>query len=580
MSILKKIGNAVVNFLKKDLERDKQFYRKHPVRFILVYGSIFAALAVVTALNISLRWDDTIRAFNESEHAPDVTSIVLTQEEKLEEFDYICTVLNENMPSLSLFKERYGIDFNENYEKYRTAIENTKDNYEYYCTLNAIFNDIPSCHTWLYYPQYSNYGRSANQFSFMGSFNLKNYTDYWKHYLHDTAVSTTSDNYFLARYYTGNSAYFIDDAYGTPAFSDGKYTSAKIVSVDDIPADEFIAYSLSNYDLFYDTLNSKAYRDTFIFSPDISYGKKRAVKLELNDGTTEIIEAYCDPAVAVTSALGSYTREEIDNDDDGPEYFYHVDKENNITYVDIHSLYDVEQEVKELLQGIETNNIILDLRNNGGGYLNDFYECIYSPLFDESAVSTHTYYVPYSRLNEKEYFSIHPLVDIIRRKNDPIVFTEKPDLPVLNGTEKYAEYSTELKLTAGNTHDRNICVLISNGTASSADALSCDIKEYTDATVIGQKSTIGEGRGSSFIELMLPESKLSMAYYPAIAFNPDGTNNSVYGTEPDIYISYSFEDDIILNDMLRNGEDPYTYENRLKWDNALLKAIEVFETAA
>lgn len=59
--------------------------------------------------------------------------------------------------------------------------------------------------------------------------------------------------------------------------------------------------------------------------------------------------------------------------------------------------------------------------------------------------------------------------------------------------------------------------------------------------------------------------------------NNDGTDNSVYGTSPDIYSELSIENYIIQQELIDNGEDPYTYENRLKWDNVLIETLELIK---
>ena len=78
--------------------------------------------------------------------------------------------------------------------------------------------------------------------------------------------------------------------------------------------------------------------------------------------------------------------------------------------------------------------------------------------------------------------------------------------------------------------------------------------------------------------MALPESKLTMRYYPALAFNADGTNNSVYGTEPDIYVPVTYERFSKLYDMQKDGDvNTNVYETRLKYDEILLRTIEEIE---
>ena len=59
------------------------------------------------------------------------------------------------------------------------------------------------------------------------------------------------------------------------------------------------------------------------------------------------------------------------------------------------------------------------------------------------------------------------------------------------------------------------------------------------------------------------------------AMNPDGVFSSVEGTPPDIYVQQPVEAYFKRERIKRSGEDPYTLENRLKWDNVLIKTLEL-----
>ena len=86
--------------------------------------------------------------------------------------------------------------------------------------------------------------------------------------------------------------------------------------------------------------------------------------------------------------------------------------------------------------------------------------------------------------------------------------------------------------------------------------------------------------GSSYVSVALPKSKLGFTYYPALSFNEDGTNNSVYGTTPHYYApQFSLDDFITRNNMLNeygNGY-AYAYENRIKWDSPLKYTVDMIK---
>ena len=157
--------------------------KKHSTLVFILLG-IFIPIIALGIFILSIAYNELMFKFNESKMAPEVTDISLTTKAKLKEFDYICRLLNENMP----FKERYGVDFNDNYEIYRQAIAETENNFEYYCTLKAILNDIPSCHTALTYPDHEYFGFTPSGQKLFANYNYINYTDYWKDLIDDTAA--------------------------------------------------------------------------------------------------------------------------------------------------------------------------------------------------------------------------------------------------------------------------------------------------------------------------------------------------------------------------------------------------------
>ncbi|MBQ8826904.1 MAG: hypothetical protein IJ007_07415 [Oscillospiraceae bacterium] len=550
--------------------------KKHSTLVFILLG-IFIPIIALGIFILSIAHNELMLKFNESEMAPEVTDISLTAEAKLKEFDYICELLNENMPSLGLFKERYGVDFNENYKIYREAIAETENNFEYYCTLKAILNDIPSCHTALTYPDHEYFGFTPSGQKLFANYNYINYTDYWKDLIDDTAAEKYSENYLTAFYFTGDRSFIICDTLGA-AVDNPRFAGAKVKSVNGLSANEYAVLPHAYSTLAYDNINNVTFRDTLIFGLDSSIGEKTSLELELADGTTETLDVYCGNDVDIVFSSGYASEEEEENPQETPEYYIYEDTDRNITYLQVDEVMDEKEQLRQDISEISTDNIILDLRRNGGGYIQYFHESLYSPLFDEQADFTSTYYIPYGKENKKLFFSVNPITDLISKIMYPLEFSEDESLPVLYKNCRYAQFTQEISVPAHNFRDRNVYVLVGAYTASAADDLSSVIKENTDAVLLGQSSTMGEGRGSSFVEICLPESKLTMRYYPALAYNSDGSSNSVYGTEPDIYVPVYYENFRIKYGMLTDGtEQPEAYENRLLYDEILLKAIEEIE---
>ena len=134
----------------------------------------------------------------------------------------------------------------------------------------------------------------------------------------------------------------------------------------------------------------------------------------------------------------------------------------------------------------------------------------------------------------------------------------------------------EINIKGGDAPKRDIYVLTGRNTISAADMFAEIAKEQENTLLIGS-NTMGEGIFANYYMDILPNSKMVYLFIPSYAENTDGMDNSVYGTSPDIYSELSIENFIIQQELIENGEDPYTYENRLKWDNVLIKTLELIK---
>lgn len=74
----------------------------------------------------------------------------------------------------------------------------------------------------------------------------------------------------------------------------------------------------------------------------------------------------------------------------------------------------------------------------------------------------------------------------------------------------------------------------------------------------------------------LPQSRIAFSYYAS--YSNGSSNNSLTGTAPEHYIyDADYEGYLLCNEMFKNGIDGNTYENRLKWDNVLIKTLELIK---
>jgi C-terminal processing protease CtpA/Prc len=109
-------------------------------------------------------------------------------------------------------------------------------------------------------------------------------------------------------------------------------------------------------------------------------------------------------------------------------------------------------------------------------------------------------------------------------------------------------------------------------TGSAADRFVSDMKKNNMVTVIGN-NTGGEGLANSYNMVSLPNSKVLLVYMPGGAKNPDGTDNSLYGTAPDYYVTQSIED--YYGECENVADETFDYSENYTYDTELRFAVDV-----
>lgn len=114
----------------------------------VVYGLLVTALLYVYRFRIS--------EFINDKFYKEYVMEELTMQQKLEDFNSLYVNLKQSLPFLDEIESLYGIDFRERHDYYEEKIRDTKNNFDFYCTLKAICRDIPSFHTDVCFPLYAN----------------------------------------------------------------------------------------------------------------------------------------------------------------------------------------------------------------------------------------------------------------------------------------------------------------------------------------------------------------------------------------------------------------------------------------
>lgn len=171
------------------------------------------------------------------------------------------------------------------------------------------------------------------------------------------------------------------------------------------------------------------------------------------------------------------------------------------------------KQFKESLETLEKDgieNLIVDVRNNGGGFLNSAVE----------------------------------IAELFVEKGKPIYGLQ-------------TKYKKEMyKDTTKEKRDYKVIVLINGGSASASEVLAAALKESYGATLLGTKS-YGKGTVQDTSEL---ESGGMIKYTTAYWLTPKGVTINEKGLTPDIEVTGSFKDEMTLE----NDVELQTAINNLK----------------
>lgn len=554
--------------LKKEMNKNKKIKKIEKALYIFSAILVLLALIILIVLHIL----DIKQWINKKFPINEINELNLSIEQKLEDFDYLCNVLENGMPSMQIIENEYNIDYASQKEKYRNLIADSTTDYEFYCIIKSYINIFPSTHTGLIYPDYEIYENRAvyhiqNVLAVRG---IEQYTKYWNTLLNDKATSFEYEDYCSAQYMETTGKYYINDGNG----------GAAVISIDGIPVDEYVIMAPLCNALKYDAINRKLMRDFILFtSNETEYSKKVKIKVECANGDMGELELFAGLCNDFSVLYSVNQNVEVENDTllETPAYEFADNDEYSLTYACISELNSENaDEIKSELENRKYDTVILDLKNNSGGNLQQFLDSLYTPLVKDDSTASFPYYIPRTSVNTKRYFyaywSLGFFHDYVYKD---LTYTEKTDLPKMEG--KYVEYSNQYELTGNHSRNADIYVLVSNDTASAADSLASALKKYAGATVIGNAAN-GEGLGSSSIADTLPNSRLMFEYYPAVAYNLDGSCNTLHGTSPDHYIyTMNAVQKQTFNDICNDKKSPFTYENRLKWDNVLIETLEIIK---
>ncbi len=219
------------------------------------------------------------------------------------------------------------------------------------------------------------------------------------------------------------------------------------------------------------------------------------------------------------------------------------------------------QESFQLLDSLNSKNLIIDLRDNGGGRIkeiNDLYKYLAQKDFNfinESEVTTRTPFLnmALSNTNSKVLQSFAMLISPVIITHN-LLKTKKKD-----GKLYYRFRYSKLQSPHENNFQGNIYVLINGNSFSASSIISTNLKATGRATIVGEE-TGGAYNGTVaglFKKYKLPTSNIIISMGLMQIDSPYKVTPDGYGVTPDIEIDSTLENyksgvDPLINWVLEN----------------------------
>lgn len=182
---------------------------------------------------------------------------------------------------------------------------------------------------------------------------------------------------------------------------------------------------------------------------------------------------------------------------------------------------------------LDAENLILDIRGNGGGSTGPWQTLILPRLFGSPVLTDTVLGMKNGSLNQFFFPMLADLPDLdqalIQERfpaADPACFAGLEKVYTAQTGARSAEW-TEAAFSG------KLWLLIDRQVYSASEALAAFCKRTGLATLVGEQ-TSGNGAGAQPYAMALPYSGLCVYYDPYFGFNSDGTCNGIAGTKPDI----------------------------------------------
>lgn len=492
----------------------------------------------------------------------------LTVEQKLEDFEYMYNIMKDNFPYFEVKKRTLGYDWLAHKSEFEGWVKKTKNDIEFYNTMNRILALLQNGHTGILSPDYYKmfvklYGSIPlvnglwNQV--LNNKNVVNRYKYWGKIINEKQYVIP----VVFKYFEGNYAAICDINKDDPK-KYGIERGSILKKVGDLTIDEYINSLRDKAFLQYDFKRNILKKDQLlIYTKNIEN-----IKLILLTPEGKSIEKEIKSI--------EYTPPKSDNNK-LPNYQSLILKENRIAYLKVRSLdgLSVDKDhdgIYKFLKSIKDYPyLIIDIRGNGGG--SDYYWMKnIVPYLTDKALSASNYLVIRNGDYIKPFFKAKfgPGFNSLKSTKElPDNLNFPYELRGDFGKFSYDARTVSSKDPVG--FKGKIYILTDGYVYSSAESFAAFAKATKWATLVGT-TTGGDGIGTDPVLCALPNSGLVFRFSADMGINPDGTINEEKHTSPDVYVEQSYNDyfKLSIDDYKKND-----LNDMLKYDTVVKKVLEI-----
>ena len=267
------------------------------------------------------------------------------------------------------------------------------------------------------------------------------------------------------------------------------------------------------------------------------YGIKDLHEIEYLDQNNEIKIVNIKTQAPDNSLVKINSTKGIINQISGSKFYYLKEVESTaILDIDRFGSNDYKKYYKEIFEKLEKDqvqNLIIDLRGNGGGYFPNSTRMLRYLLKENNSME---FSRPRKKIKSKDYLS--------QSTSDKVSAAVFKLIPDRNRQDPNRNHKISYKAFKRNFFDKKIFIITDGGTFSMSSFVASKLKHHTDCTIIGQE-TGGTEIGTNAIiwyTLTLPKTKVDVVIPRFFIHHDVNPKLKGRGVIPDIQIEYSIDE--------------------------------------